>query len=116
MRKRFSPAIGIDLASVTRFRGLLTASKKHLLRKLFTSVELTYAKRHKDPAMHLAGIFAAKEAASKALGTGTYPYLVLEVRHRADGAPQLWIDDKRTSVAISITHEGDVAAAVAVVL
>jgi phosphopantetheine--protein transferase-like protein len=110
------PAVGIDLATIARFRRLLTGSKKHLVHKLFTPTELVYATRHKDSAAHLAGIFAVKEAASKALGASKYHYLVLEVRHREDGAPELWVDGKRTSVAVSVTHEGGIAAAVAVVL
>jgi holo-[acyl-carrier protein] synthase len=39
-------------------------------RRLFTADELAYCRGFKDPLPHLAARFAAKEAASKALGTG----------------------------------------------
>src|SRR5690242_10703995 len=39
-------------------------------RRLFTTEELAYCRAFKDPIPHLAARFAAKEAASKALGTG----------------------------------------------
>ena len=37
---------------------------------MFTEGEIAYATRRRNPAPHLAGRFAAKEAAMKALGTG----------------------------------------------
>ena len=110
------PTIGIDLVSVARFRALLKPRQRHLLAKIFTQDEIAYGKRYRDSAPHLAGMFAAKEAASKALGTGRAPYLALEVRHRADGAPEIWQGKKRAPVAISITHERAAAAAVAIAI
>lgn len=40
------------------------------LRRVFTDVEIVYCTRQRDPVPSLAGRFAAKEAAMKALGTG----------------------------------------------
>lgn len=40
------------------------------LRRVFTEHEIEYCTRRRDPVPHLAGRFAAKEAAMKALGTG----------------------------------------------
>jgi holo-[acyl-carrier protein] synthase len=40
------------------------------LRRVFTDGEIAYCTRRRNPAPHLAGRFAAKEAAMKALGTG----------------------------------------------
>ena len=40
------------------------------LRRVFTEGEIAYCNRRRNPAPHLAGRFAAKEAAMKALGTG----------------------------------------------
>src|SRR5262245_51467244 len=39
-------------------------------RRLFTPAELAYCRGFVDPLPHLAARFAAKEATSKALGTG----------------------------------------------
>ncbi len=40
------------------------------LQRIFTEGEIAYCTRRRDPVPHLAGRFAAKEAAMKALGTG----------------------------------------------
>jgi len=40
------------------------------LRRVFTDGEIAYCTRRRDPVPHLAGRFAVKEAAMKALGTG----------------------------------------------
>ncbi|MGH3055226.1 MAG: holo-ACP synthase [Gaiellaceae bacterium] len=39
-------------------------------KRLFTEGERSYCRTHKDPLPHFAARFAAKEATSKALGTG----------------------------------------------
>lgn len=106
-------AVGIDIVTTSRFKTVLAPRNQHLLRKLFTPKEIAYGKRYRDALPHFAGMFAAKEAASKALGTAQYPYLSLEVRHRADGAPEIWKKGKRTPVAVSISHERTAAAAIA---
>jgi holo-[acyl-carrier protein] synthase len=40
------------------------------IQRVFTAAEIAYCMRRRDPAIHFAGRFAAKEAAMKALGTG----------------------------------------------
>lgn len=108
-------SVGLDVVDIQRIRALLKPARAASLRRLFTSYERTYCLRHKDPAPHFAGLFAAKEAASKALGTERYPLLSLEVRHRKDGAPEVWRGSKRAKVQVSITHTRTFAAAVAVI-
>ncbi len=61
------------------------------LQRVFTEGEISYCTRRHDPAPHLAGRFAAKEACMKALGTGHSCGVLwkdIEVL-RMDGAPQL---------------------------
>lgn len=108
-------SVGLDIVDIQRFRPLLKPAGVASLRRLFTMHERTYCLRYKDPAPHFAGLFAAKEAASKALGTKCYPFLALEVHHSKDGAPEVWRDGKRANVRVSITHTKMFAAAVAVV-
>lgn len=60
---------GIDLVSVERFRRA-AERRPRLLERVFTPGELARAGKRRDPVRHLAGSFAAKEAALKALGTG----------------------------------------------
>jgi holo-[acyl-carrier protein] synthase len=62
--------IGVDICRVDRIAGSLERFGDRMRRRLFTPDELAYCERHKDPLPHLAARFAAKEAASKALGTG----------------------------------------------
>jgi holo-[acyl-carrier protein] synthase len=62
--------IGIDVVQVTRLVQALERFGERMERRLFTETELSYCRGHKDPLPHLAARFAAKEAASKALGTG----------------------------------------------
>ena len=108
-------SVGLDMVDIKRFRPLLKPAGAAALRRLFTPYERAYCLRHKDPAPHFAGLFAAKEAASKALGTKRYPLLALEIRHRKDGAPEVWRGKKRAKVRVSVTHIRGLAAAVALV-
>ena len=62
--------IGIDICKVERIAESLQRFGERMEKRLFTPGELAYARQHKDPLPHLAARFAAKEAASKALGTG----------------------------------------------
>jgi holo-[acyl-carrier protein] synthase len=62
--------IGIDVVEVRRLVQSLERFGKRMEARLFTEGELEYCRRHKDPLPRLAARFAAKEAASKALGTG----------------------------------------------
>ena len=62
--------IGIDVVQVSRIADSLTRFGDRMRRRLFTDSEREYCERHKDPLPHYAARFAAKEAASKALGTG----------------------------------------------
>lgn len=106
--------IGIDLVETARFTKALREPRSHFIKKVFSEREISYAMARVKPAVHFAGMFAAKEAGSKALGVARYPYIELEVRHKKDGAPELWSKNKKLPVSISITHTTTMAAAVAV--
>jgi len=62
--------IGIDATDIPRVSALVAKYGDRFLRRVFTDGEIAYCTRHRDPTPHLAGRFAAKEAAMKALGTG----------------------------------------------
>jgi len=62
--------IGIDVCKVERIAESLRRFGERMEKRLFTQDELAYCRGFKDPLPHLAARFAAKEAASKALGTG----------------------------------------------
>ena len=63
-------AIGTDLASVSRFEGVLECTQNGELAhplacRCFTEEELRYAQAKANPAQHLAAAYAAKEALPK---------------------------------------------------
>jgi holo-[acyl-carrier protein] synthase len=62
--------IGIDIVENERIRTMLTRHGDRFLDRVFTDDEREYCGRMRDPAPHYAARFAAKEAVSKALGTG----------------------------------------------
>lgn len=62
--------IGIDVCKVERISESLQRFGERMERRLFTADELAYCRGFSDPMPHLAARFAAKEATSKALGTG----------------------------------------------
>lgn len=61
---------GVDLVSIDRIRR--AARSPRFLERVFTPGELDWCMERPDPARHLAGRFAAKEALYKAL-SGAYP-------------------------------------------
>lgn len=107
--------VGIDIVEVGRFRRFSKDIQHVFLKKVFSESELIYCFKYKDPSASLAGIFAAKEASSKALGVNKFPFITLEIRHDKEGMPQVWKRDKRLQVKVSITHTNVIAAAFAVV-
>jgi holo-[acyl-carrier protein] synthase len=62
--------LGFDATDLPRVREVLERYGERFLHRVFTRGEIDYCTRHRDPIPSLAGRFAAKEAAMKALGTG----------------------------------------------
>ena len=62
--------IGTDLANIDRIRGVLARHGDRFRNRVFTETEQAKASRRKDEAGTYAKRWAAKEACSKALGTG----------------------------------------------
>lgn len=105
--------VGIDIIDISRFGEFSRDSTHHFLKKTFTELELTYCFSFKDPSSHLAGIFSAKEAVSKALGVEKHPFIEVEIRHTDAGAPYACSRGKKLPVAISISHTSTLACAIA---
>ena len=106
--------VGVDMTEVARFRGLKNKAQSRSLNKLFTKNEIGYCFGYKRPEEHLAGTFAAKEAASKVLGTDKFPFVSLEIRRAENGKPEVWKGNKKLPADVSITHAGEFALAVAI--
>jgi holo-[acyl-carrier protein] synthase len=62
--------IGLDATDIPRVAAVLERYGERFLQRVFTAGEIAYCTQRRNPAPHLAGRFAAKEAAMKALGTG----------------------------------------------
>jgi len=108
--------IGVDLVENARIQHSLDRFGDRFLKRVFTDGEIAYSKSMKFPARHLAARFAAKEAVSKAFGTGIgkamgwkdidvrrkesgEPYVVLE-----GGAKKLAEERKVSKVLITLSH------------
>lgn len=105
--------VGFDLVAIARFRKL--GKNAPFFKKVFTERERRYCFSYKNPFPHLAGIFAVKEAASKALGVNKFPFAAIEVRHAPSGKPELWLGGKKAkTAAVSISHTDNMAGAVVI--
>ena len=105
--------VGVDLCAISRMEPLL---KDHrFLDRYFTSGEIAYIRQKGVVAAPtMAGIFAAKEAALKAMGVGlALPMRSLEVTHTPAGVPVLTVHEPPFPCRfhLSISHEGDMAVA-----
>lgn len=83
--------LGTDLTEIDRIAAAVERYGERFLRRVFTEQEVAYCTRRRVAAIHLAGRFASKEAAMKALGTGhSHGVLWRDVEViRPGGPPQL---------------------------
>ena len=62
--------IGTDIVNIKRLEKLIKKNGGHFKNKIFSKNEIIYCEKKKNPFSFYAKRFAAKEALSKALGTG----------------------------------------------
>jgi len=120
--------IGIDVVEVERISAAIDRHGEVFLNKIFTPNEREYCDSKKTPAQHYAARFAAKEAVSKAFGTGiggNAGLHDLEVIQDSNGAPKLHLSGAADAFAqkhgisdiqISLTHTEHYAAANAIAI
>jgi holo-[acyl-carrier protein] synthase len=116
--------LGLDLAEVDRVAAVLERWGDRFLDRIFRPGEISRSRRHaRARAEHVAGRFAAKEAAMKALGTGWrgLAFRDIEVGRDPRGKPILSFHGRALARArelrvveaeVSITHTKTLAAAV----
>lgn len=125
MKDKTSPILGLgnDIIEIERIRQSLEEHHDKFLNKLFSPLEQTYCLKHADPAPHLAGRFAAKEAIAKAFGLGfgkEIGFLDIEIVNDSLGKPVVHFSENLKSkmqgsdVMISISHCRSFAIATAV--
>jgi holo-[acyl-carrier protein] synthase len=113
--------VGIDLAEVTRYR-FDQRKLAWFARKIYTEGEIAYAMRKRNWPERLAGFYAAKEATRKAFGHAI-PWRFVEVGHERSGRPTIELHEWAErlmhtrgvrTIHLSLTHTGDMAAAVVI--
>ena len=62
--------IGTDIVNIKRMERTLKGKNSNFKKRIFSKNEIIYCERKKNPFSFYAKRFAAKEALSKALGTG----------------------------------------------
>ena len=82
--------IGVDIVETARIESSLERFGERFLRRVFTQGERDYCSAMAFPARHYAARFAAKEAVSKAFGTGIgkqVGWRDVEVKRKETGEP-----------------------------
>jgi holo-[acyl-carrier protein] synthase len=118
--------VGIDIIEVARVRGAYEKFGERFVRRILLPGEIEYSLTHQDPGPFLAVRFAAKEAISKAFGTGIGAQLGwhnLEICRRPSGEPHVVLHGAGQGllesrggrhVLVSLSHTENYAVAVAI--
>ena len=110
---------GIDLTEIERIKK--SCQNPRFIARVFSAKEQEYFASKRNPYPSMAAAFAAKEAFSKALGTGIRGFELNEVsvEHDPLGAPFFTftghaaeiVRQRKLSFSLSLTHTDTVAAA-----
>lgn len=106
--------VGTDIISISRFGEKFDDNRWKFERDIFFEDEVL----EDSSPEHLAGIFAAKEAAIKAFGLEPGSWKLIKIKKLASGKPVLGLDNKlKASIKncdVSISHSEDYAIAVVI--
>jgi holo-[acyl-carrier protein] synthase len=120
--------VGMDIVETKRIADSIERFGDRFLHRVFLEGEVAYSRSMKFPQLHLAARFAAKEAISKAFGTGIGRELGwrdLEIVREASGAPRVQLHGRAEAYAktrgvqavhISLSHTAEYGAASAVIV
>lgn len=119
--------LGIDLCEVPRIARAIERHGSRFLERLFRDGEIRRSPSSPSFAEHVAGLFAAKEAAMKALGTGMrgVAFREISIVRRPEGPPQIALHGRAAArgellgaaaAHVTITHTKELAAAVVLLL
>lgn len=118
--------LGMDLVQISRIEQTLHRHGERFTRRVFHGCEVKLANTRKKSAEYLAGCFAVKEAALKAFGDFPgrgIPWSEIFITHERTGKPILHFEGRAKALAdekganrchVTITHDGDIAAAVVI--
>jgi holo-[acyl-carrier protein] synthase len=120
--------VGMDIVETKRIADSLERFGDRFLNRVFCEGEVAYARGMKFPHLHLAARFAAKEAISKAFGTGIGHELGwrdLEIVRESNGAPRVVLHGRAEAYAkergveaihVSLSHTAEYGAASVVIV
>jgi holo-[acyl-carrier protein] synthase len=118
--------VGIDIIEVARIASSFEKFGERFVNRILHADEIAYCLSHKNPAPFLAARFAAKEAISKAFGTGISAELGwqdMEIGRKKSGEPfvilhgkgkKLFKSRRAKRLLVSLSHTAIYAAATAV--
>ncbi len=108
--------IGSDLLDINRFQKVMDRFETRFLARSFTDIERAKAEKRRPGGTHIATLakrFAAKEACSKALGTGFSQGIYMKdmgVVNLPSGAPTMALTNGAKKRLDALTPEGCEAA------
>lgn len=120
--------VGIDVVDIPRIRDISLRQKERFFEKIYTEGEQQYCLAFRNPYPSLAARFAAKEAVSKAFGTGIgkdIGFRDIEVIKGNNQEPLIRFAEHgmrllermgASKVCISLSHTDNLATAVALLL
>lgn len=118
--------LGTDITEVARIAASLEKFGDSFLNRILRPQEIAYCRSYQQPAQYVAARFAAKEAISKAFGTGIGAQLGwhdMEVCRQESGAPFVVLHDGgkilfasrgAKQLLLSLSHTHNYATAVAI--
>ena len=116
--------IGVDLVDISRMERVLKRWGDRFVERVFAPDEIEFCSKRVSPFHAFALRFAAKEAFSKALGTGlrgAIGWREIEVRDNGRSRPSISVTGRAAGylagrrVHLSITHLPDYASAVVII-
>jgi NAD(P)H-hydrate epimerase len=115
---------GVDIVKIARIERILEANRDSFLERIFTDEEIEYIKNKNYNAQTISGLFAAKEAVSKVLGTGIgkVNWKHIKVYYDEKGKPHVKLNSQGEimdslnidEIHVSISHEKEYAVAFAI--
>ena len=113
MRNSQTFGIGIDIVDIDRFKKIPYKSNKNFYKKIFTTSEIKYCLKFKEPYKHFAGKFAIKEAVKKSISK--HPSFLDIVTDHIKEKPTTKLENHAGySFLVSVSHDAGVAVAVVI--
>jgi len=97
--------IGVDRVVVSRIERALQRFGERFEQRIYSAAEITQAKARGNPGRRFAMLFAAKEAVSKALGTGFHQGVApchIETIHQPSGKPVILLHGGAAAAAFRL--------------